>query len=153
MPPRSKLTGTLLPLARNWRSAVDIALRPFGISEAIAAPLIYLGRAGGGITQVELADLCGIGGSGLVRLLDRLEAMGLVERKPEPGDKRMRRLFMTAKGAALAGRLERAIDELRDRVLHGLSEDDVHTCFAVLGRMNEAIDAIRGQPEGRPDDK
>src|SRR3546814_12724786 len=38
-----------------WRRAVDQALMRFGLFEAIAAFLVYLGRSGGGLTQVELA--------------------------------------------------------------------------------------------------
>src|SRR3546814_6753684 len=46
----------------TWRRAVDQALMRFGLFEAIAAFLVYLGRSGGGLTQVELAarsDLAG----------------------------------------------------------------------------------------------
>src|SRR3546814_10498932 len=39
-----------------WRRAVDQALMRFGLFEAIAAFLVYLGRSGGGLTQVELAS-------------------------------------------------------------------------------------------------
>src|SRR3546814_3323808 len=38
-----------------WRRAVDQALMRFGLFEAIAAFLVYLGRSGGGLAQVELA--------------------------------------------------------------------------------------------------
>src|SRR3546814_18761851 len=45
-----------------WRRAVDQALMCFGLFEAIAASLVYRGRSGGGLTQVELAAWCELAG-------------------------------------------------------------------------------------------
>src|SRR3546814_8835218 len=45
-----------------WRRAVGQALMCFGLFEAIAAFLVYLGRSGGGLTQVELAAWCELAG-------------------------------------------------------------------------------------------
>lgn len=152
MQTKTRFTGILLPMARNWRRVLDIALAPFGMSEAFAGPLIYLGRSGGGITQNELADLSGIGGPSLVRVLDKLVAMGLAERQVDQHDKRMRRIKLTTKGSVLAERMERALDVVRDRVLGEVSDNDIETCLAVMARMNSAIEEIRGQSAAEVDD-
>ncbi|MGO8658346.1 MarR family transcriptional regulator, partial [Rhizobium ruizarguesonis] len=41
-------TANLLSTGRQWRRAVDLALSSHGISEACAAPLLWIGRLGGG---------------------------------------------------------------------------------------------------------
>lgn len=139
MPLQSQFTGALLPLARNWRRAVDIVVAPFGVSEALAAPLIYLGRSGGAISQSELAELSGIGGPALVRVLDRLETMGLVQRRIDPDDKRIRRVSLTEAGQGLVTRMEQAIDTVRERVLAEFSEQDIATCIKVFAGMSAAL--------------
>lgn len=139
MPIQSQFTGALLPLARNWRRAVDVVVAPFGVSEALAAPLIYLGRSAGAISQSELAELSGIGGPALVRVLDRLEVMGLVLRRIDPDDKRIRRVSLTDAGQALVTRMERAIDAVRDRVLAEFTDQDIATCIKVFASMSAAL--------------
>lgn len=140
---RPRLTASLLPLARNWRRAVDAALTPLGISEALAAPLIFLGRSGGDMSQNDLAEMSGLGGPGLVRVLDRLEARGLVERKVDAQDKRLRRLTITAQGKAMADDMERTLDSVRNKVLSGVTDAQIATCLDVITRMNAAIEELR----------
>lgn len=142
--PRSsvRLTSSLSPLARSWRRAVDGALRRFGVSEAIAAPLVHLGRSGGGITQVELAARVGIGGPSLIRLLDRLVASGLVSRQVDPADRRARRLFLTESGEALFHRIETVIDALRGAALAGVSPEELDVCVGVLERLGAALERL-----------
>src|SRR3546814_20834358 len=56
-----------------WSSAVDQALMRFGVFAAIAAFLVYLGRSGGSLTQVELAGWSELAGPRWVGLLHRLQ--------------------------------------------------------------------------------
>ena len=45
-------------------------------------------------------------------VVDRLEAQGLIERRPDPQDRRMHRLFLTEKGSALREPLDAAMETL-----------------------------------------
>ena len=60
-----------------------------------------------GITQVELADLVEVEPITVARLIDRLEGCGLVERRADPKDRRVRRLVLTEKALPL-------LDEIQD---------------------------------------
>lgn len=145
MSPAAKFTSSLLPLSRNWRRAVDMALAPFALSEAFAGPLIFLKRSGGGISQSQLADLSGIGDASIVRIVDRLVAIGLIDRKVDADDKRLRRLDLTEQGHALAERMELALAALRAQVFDGVTEAELQTCNAVIARLSGAIDeALQG---------
>lgn len=135
------LTASLGPIARKWRRAVDATLMPFGLSEANAAPLVHISRSGGGMTQTELADLIGIGGPGLVRILDSLVGAGLVDRYPDPDDKRLKRLKLTPRGAELVGQVEQAVDDLRASIVSGPGAAQIEACIAVIGHMSNALDA------------
>src|ERR687883_306428 len=65
-----------------------------GLTRAQWQTLAYLARSEG-INQATLAQLLDIEPITLVRLIDRLEAIGLVERRPDPRDRRQRNLFLT----------------------------------------------------------
>jgi MarR family transcriptional regulator for hemolysin len=126
-------TAKLLSTGRQWRRAVDVALSAYGISEACAAPLIWIGRLNGGVRQVVLASHVGIEGPSLVRLLDQLEALGLVTRRDDPDDRRAKGLWLTEAGEALAAEMEDAVDAVRSRILAGIDPADVEAAVRVLG--------------------
>jgi MarR family transcriptional regulator for hemolysin len=130
-------TANLLSTGRNWRRAVDLALTSHGISEACAAPLLWIGRLGGGVRQVVLANHVGIEGPSLVRLLDQLEALDLVMRKDDPIDRRAKGLWLTEEGQSLATRMEAVLDDLRGRILANVSEADLEAAVRVLQAFEE----------------
>lgn len=57
-----------------------------------------------GMSQQDLARKLFVGRSNMTMLLPQLEKRGLVERRPDPDDKRVLRLFLTEEGRALADR-------------------------------------------------
>lgn len=130
-------TANLLTTGRQWRRVVDLALNSYGISEAAAAPLLWIGRLGGGVRQVVLATYVGIEGPSLVRLLDQLESMDLVIRRDDPTDRRAKGLWLTAEGEVLASRMEDALDELRGKILANVDPADIEAAVRVLRAFEE----------------
>lgn len=130
-------TANLLSTGRQWRRAVDLALSSHGISEASAAPLLWIGRLGGGVRQVVLANQVGIEGPSLVRLLDQLEALELVVRKDDPTDRRAKGLWLTVEGQVLATRMEDVLDDLRSRILQNVDKADLEAAIRVLQAFDE----------------
>jgi MarR family transcriptional regulator for hemolysin len=70
-----------------------------------------------------------------VRLLDALEAAGLVERRGDTADRRAKAIVVTKAGAATVARVEAVSRRLRQRLLAGLPERDL----AAAARVLEAI--------------
>jgi MarR family transcriptional regulator for hemolysin len=132
------LTSTLMQAGRQWRRLAQEALDAYGISEARAAPLVWVSRMGGSVRQVELASRTGIEGTSLVRLLDQLSAAGLVERRSDPEDRRAKTIWLTDEGERLAERVERVLVELRDRVLSDVKQSDVEAALRVFQAINRA---------------
>lgn len=130
-------TANLLTTGRQWRRVVDLALSSYGISEAAAAPVLWIGRLGGGVRQVVIANYVGIEGPSLVRLLDQLESMDLVIRKDDPTDRRAKGLWLTAEGEVLASRMEDALDALRGRILANVDQADIEAAIRVLKAFEE----------------
>ncbi len=76
-----QLSSGLLYAGRQWQRLADSRLGSYGISTACTMPLLMIGRSGGGIRQVALAQQLGMEGPSLVRLLDKLCASDLVRRE------------------------------------------------------------------------
>lgn len=70
-------------------------------------------------------------------VVDRLQAAGLLERRPHDQDRRVHSLFLTAQGQALQAPLDAAMDQLNDEVARGMS-GQAPTLWAALRRLGEA---------------
>ncbi|HEX6012301.1 MAG TPA: MarR family transcriptional regulator, partial [Geminicoccaceae bacterium] len=82
--------------ARLFRRRFDQKARPFGLTRAQWQVLARLARHEG-INQAGLADLLDLEPITLCRQIDRMEEGGWVTRRPDPGDRRARLLFLTDK--------------------------------------------------------
>lgn len=127
-------------LARLWRRRADQALLAHGLSEATSHPLLILSRRGKCIRQGELANEMGIEGPSLVRLIDLLQAEGLVERRGDPTDRRAKMLHVTPLGETKVAEINRVLQRLRAELMQDISGDDLATTFDVLRRIERAAD-------------
>lgn len=132
---RAALGPLLGRTARAWRRAIDEALQPFGLTEATWRPLIHLARATRPMQQKDLADSLGLDRSAVVRLLDMLEAAGLVERQTTEGDRRSWTIAPTRTGTETAGRVEAAATAVRVRATAGIPAADLLTTARVLDQI------------------
>ena len=139
--------GALLALtARQWRRAVDQRLQPFGLTEATWLPLITVARAPKSLRQKQLAAALGLDGSAVVRVLDSLQAAGLIERREEDGDRRAKAIVLTAAGMALVARVEAVAQEVRDQALAELGDGELATTDRVLRHVAGALATIVARP-------
>ncbi len=136
--PRAQLSSGLLVAARQWQRLADQAFADFGLSSACTGPLLMIGRSGGGIRQVALAQQLGMEGPSLVRLLDKLAAQGLVRREADSSDRRANQLWLTDAGQALVGRIEIRLDALRAEVFGALSEAQVQVVLTLWEQIAQA---------------
>jgi MarR family transcriptional regulator, transcriptional regulator for hemolysin len=133
--------GTLVArAARQWRRAVDRNLQPFGLTEATWLPLIYIARAPVPMRQKDLAAALTLDGSSVVRLLDNLEAGGLVERV-EGADRRAKTIHLTPQGKAMVKRIEKIVTQVRTGVLGDVPEQQLAAAYGLLERVAQSIAA------------
>jgi len=135
---RRALTSQLLQSGRQWRRIAEAELKSLGLSEALATPLIWVSRLGGGVRQITLAARIGIEGASLVRLLDQLADAGLVERRPHPKDRRANAIWLTGDGEQLAGKIEAALNGARAATLAGMPASDLEATMRVLKAIETA---------------
>ncbi|MCY1272323.1 Transcriptional regulator SlyA [compost metagenome] len=88
-----------------------------------------------GCRQVELADLLEIKPITLARLLDQLEQAGLVERRPDPDDRRAYRLYLREQAEQALNDIRRAGAAIHAETLDGISEAEEAALTDVLRRI------------------
>ncbi|WP_313353245.1 MarR family winged helix-turn-helix transcriptional regulator [Paracoccus sp. (in: a-proteobacteria)] len=150
-PPRSarvRFGRYFVTLARQWRRAVEHALASAGLTDATWAPLVHLAEGGDDISQTELAGRLALDSSTLVRLLDLLEGRGLVERRPDPADRRARRILLTPAGRTEVLRVRRMLDRIEMDLLADLDEATVEGMMHNLSRIEARVAARLASEQG-----
>ncbi|TCZ55101.1 MarR family winged helix-turn-helix transcriptional regulator [Roseicella aquatilis] len=92
-------------VARLLRTLADRRARAHGMTRAQWMTLLRL-RRGGGMTQRELAEILEVEPITVGRLVDRLTARGMVERRADPADRRVWRLHLTPATAPVLAEIE-----------------------------------------------
>lgn len=100
--------------------------------------LIYLHR-NQGISQVRLAYLTDTDPMTLVRILDRMEHDGWIERRQDPTDRRARQLFMREAAEPVVHEVWRIADRARAASLAGLDEDERELLVGLLARVHQNL--------------
>jgi MarR family transcriptional regulator for hemolysin len=124
-------------LGRIWRRESDSALAEHGLSDATAIPLLVLSRQGENVRQGVLADELGIEGPSLVRLIDLLQAEGLVERREDPTDRRAKTLHLTKAGEAKVEETNRVLRRVRASMLRDIGAEELAITFETLQRIEQ----------------
>jgi DNA-binding MarR family transcriptional regulator len=121
-------------VAQLVRRQADKRAREFGMTRAQWAVMARLQREPG-ITQSRLAALTDVEPITIGRLVDRLEASGLIERQPDPDDRRIWRLRLTPKAAPILKHVTAFRRELHDEMAQGLDARELDALVASLQRV------------------
>ena len=121
-------------VAQLVRRHADKRARMHGMTRAQWAVLARLEREAG-ITQSRLAALTDVEPITIGRLVDRLEANGLIERHADRDDRRIWRLTLTRKSAAILRQIAAFRRELHEDMAQGLDEASLGTLVGCLQRM------------------
>jgi DNA-binding MarR family transcriptional regulator len=131
-------TGLVWRLSMRWRSAIDRAITPLGLTHAqyaVLAPLVGLEQAGRKPSQRELADFTGLEPLYVSKLARALERAGLIERAGHPADTRAVQLSLTDHGRDVAGRAMDQVRGLQDELtaaLGGLGSPETKALIKAL---------------------
>jgi MarR family transcriptional regulator for hemolysin len=147
---RDGIASLIARVGRQWRREVDRRLQPFGLTEATWLPLVHLARAPAPIRQKDLAASLVLDGSTVVRLLDALEAAGLIERREESTDRRAKLITITQSGRSIIDQVERASHEVRNTALLGLSAAEIGSATRVLQYILNNLEAVQERTGAEP---
>ncbi|MER5731931.1 MarR family winged helix-turn-helix transcriptional regulator [Streptomyces sp. NPDC002138] len=147
-----ELPSRLLSQAATYAQRLVIA----GLSGADAhkwhyAALVALEESGP-VSQAELSARTGIHRSDLVAVINELADRGLVDRTPDPADRRRNVITLTPQGRRHSRRLEQLLDAAQEELLSPLSPAEREQLTRLLGRLvtHHAGGPDTG-PSGMPD--
>lgn len=132
------LAAILADTARLMRRSFDARARQIGVTRPQWRVLSVLHRFEG-INQGGLAERLEVEPITVCRMVDRLQEAELVERRPDPEDRRSWLLFLTPKAQELIGWLRPLAEEMLDEALDGVSETDRTNLLTSLDRIRRNL--------------
>ena len=135
---------TLSCLVRQWRAVNDERLKPLALTQSRWITLSHL-KYEDGMLQHQLARLVGVESPSLVRTLDGLEQLGMVERRPCENDRRGKTVHLTTTGGELMAEMDKVLDDTRAQVLAGLTEQEIADFNRIVVHINDNLHRLTGQ--------
>jgi MarR family transcriptional regulator for hemolysin len=131
MPLEREVAFNINDVARLLKTYADQRARDLGMTRAQWAVLARIERSEG-LKQCELADTLDLQPITLTRLIDRLCDGGLIERRPDPDDRRAKRLYLTPAAGPVLDGLTRLGQDIMGTVLAGIEPGAVEQLLAHL---------------------
>lgn len=127
--------GYLLKQVRSaMERAVDDEMAEHDLTGVQWGPLLMIDH-GLGTTAAELARIACVDTGAVTRMLDRLEAKGLIRRTPCPKDRRVVQLELTEAGQELCGKIPYGLSRVLNSMLRGFTEAELATFKDFARRM------------------
>ena len=137
-PPWLRVESTLMATANAIHEAYDARLASLDLTLSLASVLAYVADFGP-VNQTRTADHLSQGRAVTGTQIDRLEASGWVERRPDAADRRVWLVAITPAGAELAAAIADVDRVLRAELRAGISRADRQTLAATLVRLQHNV--------------
>lgn len=129
-------------VSRLRRIVFDNFMKPLGVTRSQWWVLAYLSRHDGMI-QSDLAAVLELGKAALGGLIDRLEATGLIERRPDATDRRVKRVYLTSRGNQTVKEMRELSHEMSEQILQGLDLEQRLQLADMLNQVKHNLLAIK----------
>ena len=127
--------------ARLFRTVFARRVRELGLTRAQWLALTRVNRRPG-VSQSELADMMEIEKAPAGRIVDRLQQKGWIERRAEPSDRRVNRIYLTAQGARVHAAIAPLADATVSDALSGLSASEQSRLVALMSTVKAQLTAM-----------
>src|ERR1700716_1919003 len=128
----------LKEVTRRYVLRFEARAREISLNLAQAKTLVRLEK-NEGVSQARLAELAEVDAMAMVRILDRMEADGLLERRPDPADRRARCLYLTPKAKPFLDQIWRLSEATRAEVFAGIGKNERDVFMTVLERIRDNL--------------
>lgn len=129
-------------LLHQYFSCCFIRLDKLGVHPG-QVPLLLNLRDAAGCTQAELSRRLHIKAPTVTVMLDKMERLGLVERRQDPADKRKLRIYLTGDGQRLTAQAHEIVQDLSDALMKGVEKEELEAVQGVIGKMKQNLDDLR----------
>ncbi|WP_025688825.1 MarR family winged helix-turn-helix transcriptional regulator [Paenibacillus zanthoxyli] len=93
-----------------------------------------------GIIQEKLAEMIKVDRTTAARAIAKLELQGLIEKRSDPDNRKIKKLYPTAKGEEVYPFLKREADYSDQTALAGLSDEEIETLYKLLKRVRRNVE-------------
>lgn len=138
-----ELMITMTQVSRAYKAVCDKLASQFGLTQAIAWPIVAISRLGDGVRPGVIADAVGIEPSSVVRLIDQLVEYDLIERREDTNDRRAKLLFLTEKGKQKVEDIQTALVPMRRQLMDGLTDQQLDMCMHFFQTLGKSIEKYR----------
>jgi DNA-binding MarR family transcriptional regulator len=145
--PNESLGYLMRRILNVFAAAVDNELEPQGLTSAQWMPLLKL-HMGTGSTVAELARGCQQDAGSMTRMLDRLEAKGLVRRVRSGEDRRVVNIELTDEGRAAAQEIPAVLCGVQNAHMRGFTTEEWQLLKSMLRRILDNALAMQADREG-----
>lgn len=134
-------------LYRLWVRLFEQRVPQLGMTFTQCKVLVFLSR-NEGTTQAKLAEASDTEPMTLVRVLDRMERDGWIERRPDPADRRAYRLHLNPASSPVLKEILSIAEKARNEAMAGLSAEQREQMTAMLERVRTNLVAMvaAGEP-------
>ena len=140
-PPWLRVEATIMATAGLVRAAFDARLAGLDLNLTQASLISYVSEFGR-TSQTRLADQLGIGRAAIGSIVDQLQTRGLVERQPNPSDRRVWLVAASELGRELAAEVAKVDEVLRADLRRGIGREERQALAWVLTRLQQNVRSV-----------
>ncbi len=157
-PPRKELRDTPVKLCNDISRLFHARLRREGemdgvLSQPGARAILSMIAVSDGLCQRELVGATHLRPPTVSVILQKMEEEGMVERRSDPDDRRVIRVYLTDYGKEVDAQTIARIRKNDDHALSGLSQDEIATLMSLLGRVRENLISLSEKDEEKEEGK
>ena len=132
--PNRSVGALVSEISRLFARNFNLRVREHGLTQTQWQALAVLSK-GEGMKQAELAELLQVQPISLARLVDRMEAAGWIERRPDPNDRRAIQLYLTPKAEPMLDQMAIAGLATREEAFADFSAAERDQLLLMLNRL------------------
>ena len=133
--------------SKVFQKAFDLELRNRSGITITQSKVIFSLYLHSGLTQRELADKIGVESPTLVPIIDKMEEDGYVERRSDPNDRRIKRIYTTSKTDSLWDSVMECATHLRKISIKDVSEQEIKLALEIVKKITENLTIYLGDSE------
>lgn len=127
---------------KTFRNAMERRLEGTGISPVHFIALAHL-IALGPLAQNVLGEKLFITAPSTARLVDRMERDGWVERRPDPADRRLKRVVLTPRAETVWQEIAHYARDVMTQAYQGIDPGEIERTIATLARVRQNLEGSK----------
>jgi len=138
---RRQIGFVISDVARLMRASFDRRVKRLGLTRSQWLVLSRLHRHPG-ISQSELAEMLEVERATAGRMIDRMERRNWLVRRPDPTDRRINRLYLTAEAEAVEAEMARIAEALLDDAMASLDDEEREALTEMMERVKTQLQSM-----------